>query len=872
MPVYEVVMATGDWSIRLREETPITVRDAVSVPFGHLVVTGTHLPLSRFTGAQILEAAIYAGVCLRPGPSLELAGKGLPWHLDGGILETAVTNTDANITTWVSDIMTGDDATYPQPFSYFGTAAAGTLTTSFQYVTRRKAIDTVVRYYWGLEWKVRPTMELVVDSQTAIYGVTPTAIIAAQANGYESASGLWGLDGQAATALDYESYATRVLAVGQDQIGGAAITTPFYGPLGDPLGVGKLIDAPLATEASAVTTAGNILTPLTQPAYTVRLQADRYVISGRAVVGSNVWVYDPLAGFVDPATAIMFGGRTVHPRSVRLIGMRWPIQAGMGVFYRHHAIGTGVEKWIDLTPYVRWESGPAELEVGTRLRDLDGNDPSLASLSSPAVSSGAWTEYAPELGNITLGNGSVAGWYRRDGSTLFLNISLLWGSTSANSGSSNWHIGLPPGLSAASGDPNRTQHLTGMLYGPSGRTWRLVGELYGDDEWIYLAHVDGVTSYGGYVHDGDPVALVSGNQITLSGVVEVGIAVVERSAPVLYAFSGQTWTTGSAISPITPELFAGTLPITWSASGLPAGVTIDPSSGAITGTPPTASTGTATITATNGAGSDSETMSWTVADVAPTVAALPDTLWPLAYSAITPLTATVIAGTLPVTWSASGLPPGLSVNSSTGTISGTVTETYDNSTGWLVGGYAGTATITATNGAGSDSETIDWTLLATGELIITAYLDPDTSWSAVPTGEVRFIEKWQTSGDQRSFHAGYDSISGWLYVRFSESGNSVTRMAYPYTSMFANNSSSSAGYVRVVLAERSRPNGTEDVHGYWYESTDGSSWTAPPGATNEWIGAEDGFFRSSASVAAPTPTGYTASSVTVQLDGVQVYP
>jgi hypothetical protein len=58
---------------------------------------------------------------------------------------------------------------------------------------------------------------------------------------------------------------------------------------------------------------------------------------------------------------------------------------------------------------------------------------------------------------------------------------------------------------------------------------------------------------------------------------------------------------------------AGTPPYTWSATGLPAGLTINPTTGAITGTPTAVGSGPVTVTATDsGTLSASTTFTWTV--------------------------------------------------------------------------------------------------------------------------------------------------------------------------------------------------------------------------------------------------------------------
>jgi hypothetical protein len=760
MPVYEVVMATGDWSVKLREEAPIKVRDAISVPFGHIVITGTWLPLGKFSTAQVLDAALYAGVCLRPGPTLEISGKGLAWWLDKGILESPLTKNAAGLTEWVSDIVTADVGTYPQSVTYFGSTAAGSLSTSFHYVTRRQAIDTVVRYYWGLEWRVRPTFELVVASTDEIYGAEPVAMVTARSEGYEPATGMWGLDGEAAMSLDWEAYATRVLAVGSDQIGGAIIASPYRNGLGSLVAAGQIIDAPLATEASAVTVAGNVLTPLTQPAYDYRLSADRYAISNRAPVGARINVCDPLNGFVDPANPVRFNGQTLFPRQTRLVGMRWPIQSGMGVYYRHYRISDGAEVWTDLSPYVEWEDGAAQLEVGARLRGLDGSDPSLASLRS-TFRTGEWTEYAVDVVGLSLGDGTAVGWYRREGATLYVNIETVAGSTTA-AGSGAWGFGLPTGLAAAdSPTVERYQALSGTMRDVStAATWRAIGEITAGDEHVYVHAADNA----GRVAAGNvPFAIATGDTIALSGVIEIEIATETGDPPVIAAIADQTWPLNGPVV-FAAELVSGTLPVTWTATGLPSGVWIDAASGAVRGDPPSATSGTATITATNSAGSDSETFNWTVT----TIGALSIGDYQLDYPSQLALSSSEAVGE-PVaaggsdTW----LKP-TSITNQVGPIVWTVEsvawEKLGESTGglweWQTSASTGTVTVNATSG------TVTATMPAAAEVRATVVIRATDARGAPDGTDTTLFYVWGYTPLSLAFNpttAQWDQLAGFTY-------------------------------------------------------------------------------------------------------------
>ncbi|MEU4746769.1 S8 family serine peptidase, partial [Actinosynnema sp. NPDC023658] len=83
-------------------------------------------------------------------------------------------------------------------------------------------------------------------------------------------------------------------------------------------------------------------------------------------------------------------------------------------------------------------------------------------------------------------------------------------------------------------------------------------------------------------------------------------------APSITPPGNQTSSVGTAVS-LQLKASGGTAPFTWSATGLPPGLSISPTTGLISGTPTTAGTYTVTATATDSAGkAGTTTFTWTV--------------------------------------------------------------------------------------------------------------------------------------------------------------------------------------------------------------------------------------------------------------------
>ncbi len=187
--------------------------------------------------------------------------------------------------------------------------------------------------------------------------------------------------------------------------------------------------------------------------------------------------------------------------------------------------------------------------------------------------------------------------------------------------------------------------------------------------------------------------------------------------------SGFTWNVNTPVTVNTPAdqsnnegdsvsltvTASGSGTLSYSASGLPNGLSINSSSGVVSGTISYGGSWLPAVTVSNGTSTSSTTFNWSVSGPI-TITDSGAQQFNAGDAVSVPITATdTSSGTL--SYSASGLPSGLSISSSTGLISGTI------STGVSAG--ISTTTISVGDGTHTSVDTFTWALSGVSPVVVT---------------------------------------------------------------------------------------------------------------------------------------------------------
>ena len=167
---------------------------------------------------------------------------------------------------------------------------------------------------------------------------------------------------------------------------------------------------------------------------------------------------------------------------------------------------------------------------------------------------------------------------------------------------------------------------------------------------------------------------------------------ISESPPVITSPGTASGQTGS---PFSYQITATNGTTGFSATGLPPGLTLNATSGLISGTPTSAGTFNATMTATNGSGSDTDPLVITITLGPPTITSASTAGGAQGF----PFSYQITATNSPTSFGSTALPAGLTLNTTSGLISGTPTGTGTFN-----------VTISATNATGTATQPLTITI------------------------------------------------------------------------------------------------------------------------------------------------------------------
>lgn len=442
MTVTQRLMKPGSWRLELIDDYPYSAVEGIG-QFDHIVITATHLdPIAGYSDANVLANAIYLGpITSRPSPRI-MAGADLSHWLGtanglGDLLVSPVTLSGATLSDWITALCPSSIAV-----GTVTNAGTSTLSNTYQWITRREAIDAVCRSV-GAEWRVNPDGTIDAAATGDLFVSSPEVVVTRKVGGVGSGV-LQGVQGSLiVTAQDVEQYTTEVIAVVKGEgttvpTATATGSTSYVDLFGNPVVMQRFVNSPTDPAANASQIAAATLGQYNAVRQELSLASSTYTVSRIVQPGDWVYVFDQLAGLVDPANQYVYRGELINPQALRVFALTWPIERGMGVYVRHFG---SPATYVDLTNWVQWEDADVQWEVGAASRQL-ADDVAAGSTAylgaNPAVaeratdSANPWTAPGSFLNSwADFGAGTRTTRYRRVGDRVEIEGLVTGGTLNA---------------------------------------------------------------------------------------------------------------------------------------------------------------------------------------------------------------------------------------------------------------------------------------------------------------------------------------------------------------------------------------------------------------------------------------------------------
>jgi hypothetical protein len=337
----------------------------------HVLITPTQLPEFAVNDSSvILQAARqggYTGVVTGKPNARSIVGFDPSWWMgsaDGVGPYVPRYTMDGTLSDWLTNILPNNGISIGTVTSPGG-SKTGVIGGG---VTVREALDEICQV-WGVEWRMRPDFTVDVAPAATLFTWTPNVIVTRGPGGIED--GLRGVQGSVfgtSRSADGVSSEVRVFGAGEgaSTVQETATTTPsgvrWVSPGGTTPSMVRAVDAPSADAAQAADKATATLNLFSSARREVSVSSTTYAPARLVAPGDRVWGWDPESGLLNLNNDVRWRGAIVMPEMLRLTGLTWGVESGMGVVAR---LSTSPVRWIDLTPFVEWEDPEAWWEVST---------------------------------------------------------------------------------------------------------------------------------------------------------------------------------------------------------------------------------------------------------------------------------------------------------------------------------------------------------------------------------------------------------------------------------------------------------------------------------------------------------------------------